>query len=138
MRSISERVSVWLMNNFILFGIGGITYMVIELLWRGCTHWTMMILGGLCFLAAGAVNRIKRIGLPIKMMICAVLITVLEFITGYIVNIKLGMNVWSYYDMNYNVMGQICLTYTIMWFFLSAGCIYADSYLRYNLLGSKT
>lgn len=112
--------------------------MVIELLWRGCTHWTMMILGGLCFLAAGAVNRIKRIGLPIKMMICAVLITALEFITGYIVNIKLGMNVWSYYDMNYNVMGQICLTYTIMWFFLSAGCIYADSYLRYNLLESRT
>lgn len=134
MHSISERVSAWLMNNFILFGIGGITYMVIELLWRGCTHWTMMILGGLCFLAAGAVNRIKRICLPVKMMICAVFITVLEFITGYIINIKLGMNVWSYNDMNYNVMGQICLTYTIMWFFLSAGCIYADSYLRYNLL----
>lgn len=138
MHSISERVSAWLMNNFILFGIGGITYMVIELLWRGCTHWTMMILGGLCFLAAGAVNRIKRISLPVKMMICAVLITVLEFITGYIVNIKLGMDVWSYDDMNYNIMGQICLTYTIMWFFLSAGCIYADSYLRYNLLWSRT
>ena len=38
---------------FILFGIGGIAYVVIELLWRGYSHWSMFALGGLCFLLIG-------------------------------------------------------------------------------------
>lgn len=32
-----------------LFVVGGLLYAVIEILWRGYTHWTMAILGGMCF-----------------------------------------------------------------------------------------
>ena len=34
-----------------LFAFGGVVYNVIELLYRGHTHWTMFILGGLCFVS---------------------------------------------------------------------------------------
>ena len=78
-----------------------------------------------------------RIPLLLQMAMGAVIITVLEFITGYIINIKLGMNVWSYYDMPYNIMGQVCLPYMILWFFLSLLCILADDYLRYFLFGEE-
>lgn len=78
-----------------------------------------------------------RIPLLLQMAMGAVIITVLEFITGYIINIKLGMNVWSYYDMPYNIMGQVCLPYMILWFFLSLLCILADDYLRYFLFAEE-
>ena len=34
---------------FLLFFIGGALYGLIEILWRGYTHPSMPVLGGLCF-----------------------------------------------------------------------------------------
>ena len=124
-----------ILKLFILFSIGGIFYLIIELLWRGYSHWTMFVLGGVCFVLLGLINEFYdyKIPLVLQMFFGAVIITALEFITGYIVNIKLGMNVWSYSDMPYNILGQICLPYMILWFFLSAACIITDDWLRYIL-----
>lgn len=36
--------------DMVVFLIGGVTYAMIEIMWRGNTHWTMVLLGGLCFL----------------------------------------------------------------------------------------
>ncbi len=134
-----ETKTAKLLKHFILFGMGGIAYIVIEMLWRGYSHWSMFMLGGMCFLVIGFINEQSRGKLPLltQMAIGSAAITLLEFLTGYIVNIKLGMNVWSYYDMPYNIMGQVCLEYMVMWFFLSAGCIFADDYLRYRLFGEE-
>ena len=128
-----------MLKNLILFGIGGIMYLIVELLWRGSSHWTMFLLGGACFLIIGLINEISRKNLPLllQMAISAVIITVLEFVTGYIVNIRMGMNVWSYYDLPYNIMGQVCLLYSILWFFLSFLCILADDWLRHILFGEE-
>ena len=124
---------------FTLFGLGGITYLIIELLWRGRSHWTMFLLGGLCFLLIGAINEAGRGRIPVLLQAFfgAVIITSLEFVTGCIVNLQLHMNVWSYYDMPYNLLGQICLPYMILWFFLSIGCTFADDWLRYYLFGEE-
>ena len=126
-----------MLKNLILFGIGGIMYLIVELLWRGSSHWTMFLLGGACFLIIGLINEISRKNLPLllQMAISAIIITVLEFVTGYIVNIRMGLNVWSYYDMPYNIMGQVCLLYSVFWFFLSFACILADDWLRHALFG---
>lgn len=126
-------------KNAILFGFGGIFYLIIELLWRGHTHWSMFILGGICFVLVGLINEKNNGGLPLLVqgVLGAVIITILEFITGYIVNIRLHMDVWSYYGMPYNIMGQICLPYMILWFFLSIGCVFVDDFLRRHLFGEK-
>lgn len=123
----------------ILFTLGGVIYIIIELLWRGKSHWSMFILGGLCFLVVGLINEIGhgKIPLLLQMAIGSVTITALEFITGYIINIRLGMNVWSYYDMPLNIMGQVCLPYMILWFFMSLVCILADDFLRHHLFGEE-
>lgn len=116
-----------------LFSFGGIIYILIEMLWRGYSHWSMFILGGLCFVLLGLINQkyTRDIPLPIQMLIGAFIITVLEFISGCILNLWLGLNVWDYYDMPYNIMGQICLPYMILWFLLSPVCIVTDDYIRY-------
>lgn len=114
-------------------------YIITELLWRGSSHWSMFFLGGACFLSVGVVNEKNRGQIPLipQMIISAVLITVLEFAVGYVLNIRLGLNVWNYEDMPYNIMGQVCLLYTVLWFFLSLVCIIADDWLRYALFGEE-
>ena len=127
------------MNQLIHFSIGGVSYLVIELLWRGSSHWSMFLLGGLCFFLIGIMNECCLAQVPLlpEMAIGACIITFLEFITGYIVNIKLGMNVWDYSYMPFNVMGQVCLPYMGLWFILSGVCIVVDDYLRYALFGEE-
>ncbi len=128
-----------MIKHTILFGIGGITYLIIELLWRGSSHWSMFLLGGACFLVVGLINEKSRGNIPLllQMLISTILITALEFVTGYIVNIRLGLGVWSYSDMPYNIMGQVCLMYSVLWFFLSFVCIVADDWLRHLLFGEE-
>ena len=126
-----------MLKHFIFFGIGGITYLIIALLWRGASHWSMFFLGGMCFLIVGLINEKSRGNIPLllQMLISSIIITVLEFVTGYVVNIRLGLGVWNYYNMPYNIMGQICLLYSVLWFFLSFLCIIADDWLRHVLFG---
>lgn len=108
-------------KNFIMFALGGSAYTITELLWRGYSHISMFALGGICFVLCGSVGRIckGRVIFPVQCVICAAIITLAELIVGYVVNIKLGMYVWSYYGVPYNFMGQICLPYGILWILLS-------------------
>ena len=128
-----------MLKHFILFSIGGIAYLITELLWRGSSHWSMFILGGACFFIVGLINEKSRGNIPLllQMLISAIIITALEFLTGYIVNIRMGLSVWDYYRMPYNIMGQVCLMYSILWFFLSFVCIIADDWLRCVLFGEE-
>lgn len=107
--------------------------MMIELLWRGYSHWTMFIVGGLCFTMLGVINEVFTFEMSLidQMAIGACIITLVEFLSGCIVNLWLGWNVWDYSDMPLNILGQICLPYVGLWFLLSGPAIILDDYLRY-------
>ena len=126
-------------KQLILFALGGVLYLIIELLWRGGTHWSMFILGGVCFSLIGLINEHSRGKIPLllQMTISAVIITLLEFVAGYILNIRMGLGVWDYSHLRYNIMGQISLRYTVLWFFLSLACIFCDDWVRENLFGEE-
>ena len=126
-------------KGIILFGIGGLLYILIELLWRGYTHWTMFLVGGLCFLLIGGLNNWYPWEMSIiqQMAISAVIVTVVEFLSGCIINLWLGWHVWDYSDMPFNVMGQICLLFTVLWFLLSLVAIILDDFLRYILFNEE-
>ena len=113
--------------------IGGIIYYILENIWRGYSHWTMFILGGICFIALGLINEIFSWDTPLisQMVIGGAIITILEFITGCIVNLWLGWNVWDYSNLPLNLLGQICLPFSILWYFISAIGIVIDDYIRY-------
>jgi len=123
----------------VLFSVGGIAYCCIETLWRGHTHWTMFIVGGLAFLFCGAVNELLGRGIPIwrQMLICAIGITVIEFVSGVIINLEFGLHVWDYSNLPFNVLGQICLPFSIIWFFLSFLAILLDDWIRYLFFGEE-
>ena len=116
-----------------LFITGGTIYGMIEMLSRGYTHWTMGVLGGICFICLGLINELLSWETPLalQMFIGSIIITVLEFITGCIVNLWLGWNIWDYSDLPLNLLGQICLPFSILWYFISAIGIVIDDYIRY-------
>jgi uncharacterized membrane protein len=70
-------------------------------------------------------------------LIGAAVITGLEFLTGLIVNKMCGWAVWDYSGLPLNIMGQICLPYSLLWFVLSGVAIIIDDYLRYWLFGEE-
>ena len=71
------------------------------------------------------------------MVLSALIITALEFITGLIVNIWLKMDIWDYSQLPYNFMGQICLLYSIFWFLVSSVAIVLDDFLRYKIFNEE-
>lgn len=122
-----------------LFLIGGSIYFLMETLWRGYSHWSMFILGGICFVIIGGLNEYYGWDMPFwkQCLIGAVIITGLEFLTGLIVNKVLGWAVWNYSNLPFNIIGQICLPYSLLWFVLSGVAIIIDDYLRYWLFGEE-
>lgn len=121
------------MNEFIVFIIGALGYSIIEMLWRGFTHWTMAIAGGICFLIIYNVNLRIRSGIIIKCILSSISITAVEFIFGIFFNLILGLHIWDYSALPVNFMGQICLLYSVMWFFLSIPLIKLCNILKTTL-----
>ena len=54
----------------------------------------------------------------------AFVITAIEFAVGIFDNIIMDWNVWDYSDMPLNVLGQICLPFSVLWFLLCVPAFY--------------
>ena len=127
-----------LIKYLILLLIGGAAYYCIELLARGFSHWTMFIVGGICFVLIGIINEITpKISIVWQMILSSVIITVVELVSGCILNIWLGLGIWDYSGQTFNLLGQISLKHSIYWFFLSSIGIILDDYIRYFLFGEE-
>jgi len=106
------KMRIW--KQCVLFYIGGLAYMVVEFLWRGRSHGTMFLLGGLCFLAIGHLTKaLGRFPLALQLLLFAGVITALELATGLIFNRDYA--IWDYRRRVYNYLGQICLNYSLLW-----------------------
>ena len=72
-----------------LLATGGLLYIILEMAWRGRSHWTMFLLGGICFVALGLINEVLPWDMPLWQQILtgACIVTALEFLTGCIVNL---------------------------------------------------
>ena len=115
--------------------IGGLTYMGIEILWRGHTHWTMGVLGGVCFALIGLLDEWQdHPPMLLQMVQGAAIVTALELLVGLIVNRWLGWAVWDYSNMTGNVMGQICPQFSCAWFFLSFAAVKVEN-LMHKFIG---
>ncbi|HHU05678.1 MAG TPA: hypothetical protein GXZ65_04255 [Clostridiales bacterium] len=106
-----------LLRGISIYAIGALGYGVIELLFRGYTHWSMLLAGGVCFCL---MYKISDMPVPKwqKWVLGASVITTVEFVAGAIVNIWLKWRVWDYSGHIFNLFGQICLLFTFLWFLL--------------------
>lgn len=126
--------------KYLILGIiGGFTYVLIELLYRGHSHWSMFAVSAVSFILIGLINEFISWDMELwkQMLIGSGIVTILEFISGYILNIKLGWHIWDYSNVPFNILGQICLPFSIVWVFISLIAIIADDYLRYWLFDEE-
>jgi len=128
-----------LIKHLTLLLTGGGLYVVIELIWRGYSHWTMFVLGGICFVCLGLINEIIPWEMPLWQQILAgtCIVTALEFLTGCIVNLRFGWAIWDYGNMAGNILGQVCPQYMILWMPVSLVGIILDDWLRYWWFGQE-
>lgn len=128
----------YFIKYLILLSVGGTAYYGIEVLARGFSHWTMFWVGGICFILIGIINEITpKMPLVRQMLLSAIIITAIEFISGCILNLRLEWNIWDYSDEFGDILGQICVKHSIYWFLLSSIGIVVDDYIRYFLFGEK-
>ena len=100
-----------------LFALGGGAYVGLELLWRRRSHISMFAAGGICFLLLGKI-RGSSLPKPLKPVAGAGAVTLVEYITGMLVN--RGYHVWDYRAVRWNYRGQICLPFSLLWIPVSA------------------
>lgn len=108
--------------------LGGGLYGLCELLFRGWTHWSMLLAGGvsllLILLGSGAGPLWQ------KWVLGCALITAVEFLSGCILNLGLGWGIWDYSAHPLNLMGQICPLFCLFWLLLSIPAVALCRYLR--------
>ncbi|MGN6710854.1 putative ABC transporter permease [Anaerocolumna jejuensis] len=136
-------ISMLKINNnslkyILFFFVGGFSYCGIETLFRGYSHISMLIAGGVCFLLIDYINQKCKheIPLPGRMFLSSLAITAVELMAGLIVNLWMHLNVWDYSNQPLNAWGQICPLFSLVWFLLSAPAIWLDNYLQ-NVIGDS-
>ena len=109
---MKKRLLYWLT----LFLCGGVLYVTIELLWRGWSHYSMFLAGGIGFLLLGRLTK-DRLPPWVEVLIGAGIITMIELASGLVFN--RNYTVWDYRDAPLNLWGQICLPFTLLWMSVS-------------------
>ena len=89
-----EKISEYLF----LWGIGGWIYYTLEILFRGFSHWSMFVLGGICmmFFSYQGQQVHWQDDFLLQVFRCSIFVTAAEFITGIIVNKWFALHVWDY------------------------------------------
>jgi uncharacterized membrane protein len=120
------------LKYIVIFISGALIYMGLEMLWRGYTHWTMGVVAGIATILIGLINEVfpKDTPLLVQAPIASLIITELEYISGMILNVYLGLKIWDYSQMPLNVDGQVCLPASLLWMVLGLVAVVLDDFIR--------
>lgn len=115
-----------------VFILGGCFYGLTEILYRGYTHWSMILTGGaISFTFYMLSPFLFTMNIFTASLLGAAIITFYEFFVGIVVNLWLQWDVWDYSALPGNILGQICPKYSAYWFLI---CLAFFSLIKYNKL----
>ena len=132
----------WLKLLVLWFSMGCVYYLI-EIVYRSVIagqitfpHPSMIIVGGLCGISVGAINQLERfydMRIRTQAVIGAVLTLVIEFIAGCVLNLWMGLNIWDYSGQPFNIMGQVCVLFGVIWYCIMPFAIWLEDKLRLDL-----
>lgn len=131
MRKVSEYIFLW--------ALGGSVYYLLEMGFRGFSHWSMFVVGGLalCFCTFQGEMTKWQEPMWIQVIRSVIFVTALEFITGILVNKYFQLAVWDYSDQPFNLWGQICIPFMILFSGLLVVAIWLGGMLSYKIFGGS-
>lgn len=131
MKRLGEYLFLWV--------VGGMLYYSFEFIFRGFSHWSMFVLGGVCLVFCAWQGQILEWKDPFfrQILRCIIFVTACEFITGIIVNKWMKWHVWDYTGLPFQLWGQICLPFMIIFSGLCAVGILLGGYLLWGVFGEK-
>lgn len=112
----------------------GCVYVALETCFRGYSHPSMLVVGGLCGVLVGAINQrpgFYRAPVIVQSVAGALIVLVVEFVSGCVLNLWLGLDVWDYSNQPGNLLGQICPAFGLLWFFIMPLAIWAEDTARF-------
>ena len=123
-----------------LFLSCGFIYCMIEILFRGWSHWSMFVLAG--FLGVFCVDSVNNVlsfdcDYIVQILISTILCIIGEGISGIILNVWLQLNVWDYSKMAFGTFffGQCNVIFCAAWALIIGlfAILYCDAYNYYIL-----
>lgn len=123
----------------ILAWVGGSTYVTVEVFFRSRSHWTMFVVASVVFIAVGLLNELSswETSLIWQVLIGVAMATLVELLTGLVVNCWLGWGIWDYSQMPGNLWGQICPQFSAAWSPLILLAIILDDTIRWKCFGEE-
>lgn len=107
-------------KHIFIFLFGGFGYGLLEIAFRGFTHWSMIITGGSALLALYLINQaFPDTSIIMKAFAGCLVITTMELTVGLIVNKLFSFGVWDYTNSPTNFLGIISLRFSLCWFAIS-------------------
>lgn len=123
----------------LLFLVGFLGYMAMELLFRGYTYFTMGVLGGITILLLDKLNSKISWNMDLLLQGCigSTLITTMELIVGEYIKINHLQEMWNYSSVMLNFDGVICLPYSLLWIIVSLFAIFVADSINYYLFDEQ-
>ena len=132
MRNIQKILILWIIIGMMYFSLEGIWHIPSG----GYANIVMLPIGGLCGVLVGAINQVPKfynMKVVYQSLISTGIILIVELVCGILVNLVLGLHIWDYSDRPFNILGQICLHYGVLWFLISPFAIWLEDNIRYRL-----
>ena len=128
-----SRRRVYFLTALFAYSLGFFLYLAMESFYKShfssaATHFSMGLLAGLAFVFLLFLDK-YRLPFFVKALSGAAFITLLEFFFGIYLNLYLGLGVWDYSAFAFDLLGQICPQFSLIWFVLSCGVLWIDRFL---------
>ena len=131
--------------SMLLWSWGGTVYFLLEVAFKTLQgepeqiSWTMLVAA---MLLTVAVERCGyqlpwEVPLWLQALACALLVTAVELVSGLILNVWLGLDIWDYSHLPFNLWGQICPQFAAVWWLLCLVFIPAFDWLRWSVEGGE-
>lgn len=129
------------MKNFVkyvlLLTFSGYTYVCMELLFRGRSDITMMFCASLCVVPMICLNNkfTYEVDFLLQIALSTIYATLIEYCFGMIFNTD--YHIWDYRNMPFNIDGQICLPFSLIWALIAAFVIPLMDWIDHYIFNYK-
>ena len=122
-----------ILKNVVLSVVGGLSYGIIELIYRQKTYYLMILCGAIAIILLDKINDYISWDMDILLQGCigSLIITGMEFTIGNLYLMGIVPKMWDYSNVWLNYKGIICLPFSLIWILLSICAILLADTINY-------